>query len=214
MADSGLSAGDILALTKDNDNGWNNNPFIYLVWLALLGNGSWFGGNNSQGTEIAEQAGLTRQAIYDSNYNQDTNRNFGEIINLLNQNNNDTSLKIADVLSSINNNRYNAQEIGCEIKSGIKDLVADNYKNTCEITNAIHSEGETTRALITANTIQQLRDDLAAKDRELLESQFRNSQQEQNMLLVNTLRPFPIPSYNTCSPYTSSNSACSSCTTF
>ena len=36
----GLSAGDILALTRDNDDGMNNawnNPFIYLVWLALLG---------------------------------------------------------------------------------------------------------------------------------------------------------------------------------
>lgn len=34
MGTEGLSAGDILALTKDNDNGMSgawNNPFIYLV---------------------------------------------------------------------------------------------------------------------------------------------------------------------------------------
>lgn len=39
MMNEGLSAGDILALTRDQDgmgNAWNN-PFIYLVWLALLG---------------------------------------------------------------------------------------------------------------------------------------------------------------------------------
>lgn len=46
MMNEGLSAGDILALTRDQDgmgNAWNN-PFIYLVWLALLGgNGGLFG---------------------------------------------------------------------------------------------------------------------------------------------------------------------------
>lgn len=38
MGTEGLSAGDILALTKENgmNNAWDN-PFIYLVWLALLG---------------------------------------------------------------------------------------------------------------------------------------------------------------------------------
>lgn len=45
MMNEGLSAGDILALTRDQDgmgNAWNN-PFIYLVWLALLGgNGGLF----------------------------------------------------------------------------------------------------------------------------------------------------------------------------
>ena len=34
----GLSAADIMAMTKDDgQNNWMNNPFIYLVWLALLG---------------------------------------------------------------------------------------------------------------------------------------------------------------------------------
>ena len=40
MMNEGLSAGDILALTRDNDDNWQNNPFIYLVWLALLGGGN------------------------------------------------------------------------------------------------------------------------------------------------------------------------------
>lgn len=44
MMNEGLSAGDILALTRDQDgmgNAWNN-PFIYLVWLALLGGNGGF----------------------------------------------------------------------------------------------------------------------------------------------------------------------------
>ena len=42
MGTEGLSAGDILVLTKDNgmNNAWDN-PFIYLVWLALLGGDGW-----------------------------------------------------------------------------------------------------------------------------------------------------------------------------
>lgn len=40
--------------------------------------------------------------------------------------------------------------------------------NTCKVTTAIHEEGEKTRALITCNTMQALRDKLADKDRELL----------------------------------------------
>jgi len=38
----------------------------------------------------------------------------------------------------------------------------------CELKTAIHAEGEATRALIQANTIQELRDKIADKDRELL----------------------------------------------
>lgn len=38
----------------------------------------------------------------------------------------------------------------------------------CELKTAIHSEGEATRALIQNNTIQDLRDKIADKDRELL----------------------------------------------
>lgn len=66
MGTEGLSAGDILALTKDNDNGMSgawNNPFIYLVWLALLGgNGGLFGNRNA---DAAVQGALTRSDLFE-----------------------------------------------------------------------------------------------------------------------------------------------------
>lgn len=80
---------------------------------------------------------------------------------------------------------------------------AENYKNTCEITNAIHCEGEQTRALINANTMQELRDRLADRDRDLLTANFQLSQQAQSANIIGTLRPFPQPAYITCSPYES-----------
>ena len=71
MMENGLSAGDILALTKENDgmgNMWNN-PFIYLVWLAVLGNGGFgYGGRTSE-----LQNAVTRSDLFEGFNNQDVN---------------------------------------------------------------------------------------------------------------------------------------------
>lgn len=92
-----------------------------------------------------------------------------------------------------------------ETNRNIDAVRSDAYKNTCEITTAIHAEGEATRALINANTMQDLRDKLADRDRELQTANFQLSQQTQNATLIGTLRPFPQPAYITCSPYQSVN---------
>ena len=82
-----------------------------------------------------------------------------------------------------------------------KHFSEENYKNTCEITNAIHAEGEATRALINHNVMQDLRDKLADRDRDLMTANFQLSQQAQSANIIGTLRPFPQPAYITCSPY-------------
>lgn len=64
----------------------------------------------------------------------------------------------------------------------------------CNLQSAIHAEGEQTRALITENTIQNLRDGLSAS-----QALLNISAQTQN--IVNQLKPFPVPAYITCSPY-------------
>lgn len=83
MMDNGLSAADIMALTRDgngNNNGWTDNPFIYLVWLALLGNGGIFGnrGGYGNGGEMGGMITLGRCAptcsdLYAGFNNQDVN---------------------------------------------------------------------------------------------------------------------------------------------
>ena len=73
---------------------------------------------------------------------------------------------------------------------------------------AIHTEGEATRGLIQANTIQDLRDKVNERDRELQSAQFQISQVSQTSNIVNTLRPFPQPAYITCSPYQSYGYGC------
>lgn len=93
------------------------------------------------------------------------------------------------------------QQCCCETNRNIDAVRAENFKNTCDITTAIHAEGEATRALINANTIQDLRDRLEARDRELMTANFQLSQQAQSANIINTLRPVPQPAYLTCSPY-------------
>lgn len=50
----------------------------------------------------------------------------------------------------------------CENRLAVVNLGAQMDRQTCEITSAIKAEGEATRALMQANTIQQLRDQVNA----------------------------------------------------
>ena len=81
----------------------------------------------------------------------------------------------------------------------------DMSKGFCDVAGAIHAEGEATRALINANTMQALRDKLDEKDRALLTANFQLSQQAQNAYLINEIRPCARPAYITCSPYTTAS---------
>jgi hypothetical protein len=102
-------------------------------------------------------------------------------------------------------NRFAAQQCCCETNRNIDAVRYENSKNTCEITNAIHAEGEATRALINNNTVQALRDKLADRDRDLMTANFQLSQQAQNAYLINEIRPCAKPAYITCSPYTTAS---------
>ena len=213
MMNEGLSAGDILALTRDQDgmsNAWNN-PFIYLVWLALLGgNGGLFGRRDDSN---ALQGALTRSDMFEGFNNQDINSQLRGITNGLCDGfyavNNGLKDGFYGIQSALAENRFAQQNCCCEIKGGIKDLSAEGYRNTCEITTAIHAEGEATRALINSNTMQELRDKLAEKDRDVQARDFQLSQIAQTNSIVSQVRPCPVPAYITCNPWGSNyNSGC------
>lgn len=91
------------------------------------------------------------------------------------------------------------------INRNIDAVRYEGAQNTCAITSAIHAEGEATRALINANTMQELRDRLEARDRDLMAANFQLSQQAQNAYLLNEIRPCAKPAYITCSPYTAAS---------
>lgn len=189
----GLSAGDILALTKNNENGMWDNPFIYLVWLAVLGGGNGLFGN--RGNDAAVQGAITRSDLFEGFNNQDVNGQLRGITNGLADGFYATRQGITDI-------GYGMKDCCCGINRNIDAVRYEGAQNTCAITNAIHAEGEATRALINANTMQDLRDKLEARDRDILARDFQLSQLTQTANLVSELRPCAKPAYITCSPYT------------
>mgnify|MGYP003315584392 CR=1 FL=1 len=95
---------------------------------------------------------------------------------------------------NINQSRFDAQQCCCETNRNIDALRYEAAKNTCDIVNAIKEDGAATRAQMTQNTIQELRDQLQA-------AQLQLGNISQTQTLVNELRPCAHPAYITCSPY-------------
>lgn len=88
-----------------------------------------------------------------------------------------------------------------EINRNIDSVRTEGYRNTCELKTAIHEEAEKTRGMMMASQIQDLRDRLADRDRDLQSANFNLSQVLQTSAIVGQLRPFPQPAYITASPY-------------
>jgi hypothetical protein len=208
----GLSAADVMALSRDDENNWMNNPFIYLVWMWMFGANGW-----NRNHDASVQGALTRSDLFEGFNNQDINGQLRGITSGICDGfyamNNSLKDGFFGTQSAIADSRFAQQNCCCETNRNIDSVRAENYKNTCEITTAIHNEGEMTRALINQNTTQALRDKLADTDRDLQTARFQLSQQAQNATLIGALRPCPIPAYLACSPYSSlpTNTGCNNC---
>jgi hypothetical protein len=208
-----LSLADVAAV---NGNGMNNemwnNPFIYLVWLAVLGGGGLFGNRNGYG-DAAVQGALTRSDLFEGFNNQDVNGQLRGITNGLCDGfyaiNNSLKDGFYGTQAAVKDGFYETQgaikDCCCTTNRNIDAVRFDMSKGFCDIAGAIHAEGEATRALINANTMQELRDKLADKDRDLMTANFQLSQFAQNQYLVNEIRPCAKPAYITCSPYTTAS---------
>lgn len=201
-----VSLGDAMLLGQRNGYGgcdgmgamWNN-PFVYLIWLAFFGGGNGgfgFGGGNGALTRAELQMGLD---------NQDVKAGIRGIQQGLADGfyaNNTTAL------TGFNGIQRDLCAGFSGVTAGLTQLGYQQQQCCCEIKGAIHAEGEATRALITENIIQGLRDRIVAKDQELQTANFQLSQQAQSAALVNALRPVPIPAYITASPYTTGYTGC------
>ena len=183
-----FSLADIAAASGGTNNEMWNNPFIYLVWLAVLGGGGLFGGRGFGAGDPAVQGAITRSDLFEGFNNQDVNAQLRGITNGL-----------CDGFYAVNNGMKDGFY-------GIKDAICGTNRNIdgvkYDLSTAIHAEGEATRALINANTIQDLRDRLEARDRDIMVRDFQLSQLAQNQYLVNEIKPCAKPAYITCSPYT------------
>ena len=142
MSGSGLSASDVLAMTRGND-GFGGVGLIILLFIFLIGiggNGFGFGGNAN---------GLALADIQASLYNQTQDANSRQLQG-----------SIAMVNDSILNNKYDNAIL-------IKDLSNQMSNSVAAIGNQIANQTATITNLFNEQTIDQLRDKLATTRDEL-----------------------------------------------
>ena len=171
------SLSDLAAVTRDNDgNGWGSGWFLIVVlFLFMFG----FGGNgwNRQG-EFGQYATAASQQeiLFGQQFGQINDRltNIGNgICNLgyemqgnIGQLGKEVALAQAGTNTTIMQTGSNIQSqiaaCCCEQRLATANLSAQMDRQTCDITTAIHAEGEATRALMQANEMQALRDKVAS----------------------------------------------------
>ena len=186
--------------SRDGNDGWGGQwIWAFLIIALIFGGGNWFGRGNDQ------SGALTRSDLCEGFNFQNVENGIRGVQNGLCDGfyaQNTTMLNGFNGLGmQMAENRFAAQQCCCETNRNIDAVRAENYRNTCDITTAIHAEGEATRALINANTMQELRDKLADKDRDIQSRDFQLSQISQTQSIVNQVRPCPMPAYITCNPW-------------
>ena len=200
---------DIAAVTDgrhDRDGMEGGWFWIVVLFLFMFGSGNGMLGNNGA---------LTRAEMTDGFNNQSVLRKLDGVTQGLCDGFYAMNTGMLNGFNSVGNqiseSRFATQQCCCETNRNIDAVRFEGQKNTCEITTAIHAEGEATRAMIQANTIQNLRDRLEAKNQELQTANFQLSQQAQSANLIAELRPCAKPAYITCSPYQARSFGCGDC---
>ena len=195
--ENGLSVADALALDKsDGEFGGNGAWMMMFLFFLLAWGGNGFGG---WGNGVAQGALTRGELCQDMNFQSLENAVRGVQSGLCNgfyAMNTGMLNGFSGVNNAIQQAQFAAQQCCCETNRNIDAVRYENSKNTCDIVNAIKADGDATRALMTQNAMQSLRDQLQTAN-------FQLSQQAQNATLINAIRPTPVPAYVTCSPYES-----------
>ena len=145
--ENNLSYADFAAMTGNNGMGnmWNN-PFMYLIWLAMFNNGGggFFGGGNSNQQAIANGAAIQNLSdMIADNHNSDLTMqaiagNTAAITQLANMLNVSTD-KIATAINVMSNQMQNGM---CGIKTEILSQGYQNQLSTCQQTNTILQQSQ------------------------------------------------------------------------
>lgn len=219
-----LENGGIVPVMEMNNNhgygdyGCGGGWWAWILIIFVLMGGGGFGWSNRGNalTQAEMQAGFNHQdemsqirgityGLADSTFalNNTVQQGVGAIQRELFATQKDIMQGNYQLGTQLAENRFAQQECCCTTNRNIDAVRYENAQNTCAIVNAVKEDGEKTRAIMVANQIQDLRDKLADRDRDLQSAAFQLSQQQQNAVLIGTLRPYPQPAYITTSPYQS-----------
>ena len=174
--DNGYSLSDLRAATGDGNNFGGNGIFylVILFFFALMGGG--FGWNRQGEFGQYATAASQQEILFGQQFGQLNDRisNLGNgICNLgyemqgnIGQLGKEVALGQSNlnqtVMQTGNNIQQQISSCCCENRLATANLSAQMDRQTCDITTAIHAEGEATRAMMQANEIQQLRDKVNA----------------------------------------------------
>lgn len=145
MNNSGLSASDVLAMTRDND-GFGGVGLIILLFIFLIGlngNGGFFGNNNNTATMLG-QSDLQNSLYFQSQDAAIRGLAQGQCA----------------LTDTVLNNKYDNAIL-------IKDISNQMSNSVASLGNLIAEQGNQTRALIQNNYINELSDKLATTRDEL-----------------------------------------------
>ena len=171
------SLSDLAAVSKDND-GWGGGGawWIIILFLFVFMGGGW-GGFNRQG-EFGQYATAASQQeiLFGQHFGQLNDRitNVGnglctlgyEMQGNIGQLGREVALAQAGTNTTLmqtgNSIQGQIAQCCCDNRLATANLSAQMDRQTCDITTAIHAEGEATRALMQANELQALRDKVAS----------------------------------------------------
>ena len=162
-----MSPADLRAVTHDDDDFGGGWMWIIVLFLFMFGGNGFnrFGGEYGQYATAASQ-----QDILFGQKFSDLNAKLNQIGNGICDSTYALNNTILTSATNTNNNivaegralQAQLAQCCCDNRLAIANLAAQGDKQTCVITNAIHAEGEATRALIQTNEIQALRDKVAS----------------------------------------------------
>ena len=171
------SLSDLAAVTKDADGMAGNGAWwIIILFLFVIMGGGWSGFNRQGEYGQYATAASQQEILYGQQFGQLNDRltNIGNgICNLgyemqgnIGQLGKEVALAQAGTDTTImqtgNNIQSQLAQCCCDNRLATANLSAQIDRQTCDITTAIHAEGEQTRALMQANEIQQLRDKVSS----------------------------------------------------
>ena len=154
------SLSDLATATRGADNDGFGGSWVWVILLFILLCGGWNVGCGNRHGEFGQYAtAASQQEIL-----------FGQQFGQLNDRLTNIGNGICDSTFALNNTittegRNLSTQLAqccCDNRLATANLPAQMNQNTCDIVNAIHAEGESTRALIQTNEIQALRDKVSS----------------------------------------------------
>lgn len=207
----------IMSLKNGNkDNNFTDNPFIWLIFLALLGNGSFgFGGNNA--TQATTNADFQRlEGLINSNHNNDLalsaiNGNREAITSLANN----LNCSVASLSNAIDGVRNAMSSCCCDIKTLIQSTSYEAQlreqancntinNSICGLNNTItngfanigYTAERNTNMIIQAQNLNTQRivdlintNNVSELTEKLNDARLKLSQSEQTQAIINALKP-------------------------